>query len=746
MKKSRVILALILFSSALEIYSQNENFGFTQYRDSIGWYYFGEDTLLTFTTDSLFITYKDSFNLTQYDTIKIVSSDLDTENLIRHTVFKQYYKGYLVEGAEFVSHGQNNIIDVAHGKLVPGLDIDVSSALTISEDSALTRALNYLDWEQYAWEDDSLEFYYKEIEEDSTATYYPMGELLIAKGINDSTMNSENYHFVWKFSIKGAVPFRKLAVYVDAKTGDVVDTFENCYRDNWEYEQGTCATLYNGGRTIETYHQISRWLLMSSIFWTHTMNTTHVWDWNNNWVDNWQKPMVSAHWAAQQAFDYFYNVHRRYSWDGIGGKRLHIYVNVFDDRHQIAASNWDGDINIDDRYGVSSTTLDIVAHEFAHGNTFNLIGDYSKSTTWETGALIESFCDIFGELTEKYTLGNTDWIHGNDHPSNEYCKRNFQYPHQSGNLGGIGKQPDSHFGSYWVYRGNDIDEFTHINSGVINKWFYLLAQGGLGINNIVVTGLGISNSEKLLYYTIKSHLLDNNCNFYDARNATIFAASILFGPCSDEVRQVRNAWGAVGVLSPDNGSVCLCLFGPTSYWGLWWQQKNANNQLDINYYALTSPTASSYDWTFPTGWSGSKAGNHAVIKHTNDAKTRTIKVRATINGNDYYASKTLRFNSSPWGPYVILPLSQKQTINKTSLINEIKVYPSPAKDFITIKTFGNNSIYDITIIDISGKVILKTKISEPISEVNISGLLSGVYLLKALSNDNTTTIKFNVIK
>src|SRR5690606_33070818 len=55
--------------------------------------------------------------------------------------------------------------------------------------------------------------------------------------------------------------------------------------------------------------------------------------------------------------------------------------------------------------------IDIVGHEFAHGVVKRSAGLVSQG---ESGALNESFADIFGVAVEKYGIGELDWTIGED--------------------------------------------------------------------------------------------------------------------------------------------------------------------------------------------------------------------------------------------------------------------------------------------------------------------------------------------
>lgn len=80
--------------------------------------------------------------------------------------------------------------------------------------------------------------------------------------------------------------------------------------------------------------------------------------------------------------------------------------------------------------------------------------------------------------------------------------------------------------------------------------FYLLVKGGSGTNDIgnkySVSGIGLSKADQILYRT-NSVYLTTTSQYLDWRLACIQAATDLYGAASNEVKQVKNAWYAVGI-------------------------------------------------------------------------------------------------------------------------------------------------------------------------------------------------------
>jgi bacillolysin len=200
--------------------------------------------------------------------------------------------------------------------------------------------------------------------------------------------------------------------------------------------------------------------------------------------------------------------------------------------------------------------LDIIAHEFTHGVTqtsANLV--YSK----ESGALNESFSDIFGiSCYNWFSNGNNPniWLIGFDrkNPANTAQSlyiRNMSNPNDKGD-------PDTYLGTNWVSTTTPTDVGgdnwgVHRNSGVQNFMYFLLVNGGIGVNdngtNYTVTGIGINNAQVIAYRALTVYLSINS-QYADARNAWIHAAVDLYGSCSNQAIEVGKAWNAVGLAPP----------------------------------------------------------------------------------------------------------------------------------------------------------------------------------------------------
>ena len=82
--------------------------------------------------------------------------------------------------------------------------------------------------------------------------------------------------------------------------------------------------------------------------------------------------------------------------------------------------------------------------------------------------------------------------------------------------------------------------------------------------------------------------------------------------------------------------------------------------------------------------------------------------------------------------------TQKQDA-KTEEIAGFEVYPNPVTNGVVMISSTTNDQKDIYIFDILGKVVLSRKMVD--SQIDVSILKSGVYILKVIENNKTATRK-----
>ncbi|MCU0242619.1 MAG: M4 family metallopeptidase, partial [Vicinamibacteria bacterium] len=275
-------------------------------------------------------------------------------------------------------------------------------------------------------------------------------------------------------------------------------------------------------------------------------------DSDNTWTDG---AVVDAHTYIGWTYDYFYN---RFGLSYLGGFSWPIsvfvhfrsgYVNAYWDSSNGTLNFGDGD----GTYQPLSSAIDVVAHEYSHGITeYSWNGIYA----YESGALNESFSDIFGTAVEFYyqPVGSgrnmADYYCGEDlsvaFDPPRYAFRSMDNPSIMCSLT-YGCDPDHYTKRY---RGNGDNGGVHINAAIANQAFYLLIEGGTNrTSGIKVDGLGAAAREKAekIFFNGFRNYLTPAATFKDARAATIRAAETLYGVGSREASQTAVAWRAVGI-------------------------------------------------------------------------------------------------------------------------------------------------------------------------------------------------------
>lgn len=478
--------------------------------------------------------------------IKFLNSITDKNNFT-HDRYLITYNGYALHDGMVIVHSKDNFIKSINGNIYK--DFSVTNKEILSEQTALQNALNYVNADIYKWEIKGEEDLLKAETENPNATYYPVAEkYLVRKGdLNNS------YYYTYRFNIYSQKPLKRAYVFVDCESGKIVKELNLIHEAD---ANGTAQTKYSGtqpittdsyngsfrlretarGNGIETYNAMMGTNYNSAVDFTDDDN-----NWNNINAQ-FDEVATDAHWATEMTYDYFFNVHSRNSIDGNGFKlKSYVHFNLVDYGYNSNVNAfWDGQrMTYGDGEGniTPLTTVDICGHEVTHGltsNTANL--DYQD----ESGALNESFSDIFGTAIEFYAKpAQANWTVGEDIGD---VFRALDNPNAY-------NKPDTYQGNYWISDGSD-NGGVHTNSLVYSYWYYLTSLGGNGTNDIgntySVSGIGMDKAEAIAFRTLTVYLT-NSANYADARFYTIQSAIDLYGGCSVEVETVTNAFYAVGV-------------------------------------------------------------------------------------------------------------------------------------------------------------------------------------------------------
>ena len=107
-----------------------------------------------------------------------------------------------------------------------------------------------------------------------------------------------------------------------------------------------------------------------------------------------------------------------------------------------------------------------------------------------------------------------------------------------------------------------------------------------------------------------------------------------------------------------------------------------------------------------------------------------------------YSDANFSFVSDEWAA-TSLPCNYSITTSINALKDDnITIYPNPFSDSVFVFT---NNVGNLEIIDVSGKVVYYSKLSNGINEISASHFLKGIYLVKIQNKDNSIQT-FKIVK
>lgn len=190
--------------------------------------------------------------------------------------------------------------------------------------------------------------------------------------------------------------------------------------------------------------------------------------------------------AVKKTFEFLDTVrayYRELGRNSIDGSGMDIIANVHVGEDYMNAF-WDGDEMVfgdgDGELFVSFTeSLDVVAHELAHGVTQHTAGLVYQS---QSGALNEHMSDVFGSAIQQFhrrkDANTADWLIGDEIMGPSLfgeALRSMKAPGTAYDNDMIGRDPQpAHMRDY--YSGEADHGGVHINSGIPNRAFYLSAK------------------------------------------------------------------------------------------------------------------------------------------------------------------------------------------------------------------------------------------------------------------------------
>lgn len=671
---------------------------------------------------------KYGLHVQKYEPQRLQAKNSAVDNTIgwQHLSYELTYKNIPLEFCQIKVHKKDGVIVSINGACFN--EVNVNIIPTISENNARSTAISYINADVYSWQLSSSAYF--DLIEAPQLKELPQGKLVICpqtmNGIGDSLV------LAYKFSIYAITPESYTDIYVDAHTNDVLFTLSKISSIT-----GIAETWYSGIQNIETSYKNNQYYLHDSTrcdgkvcVYTYDISGTsyyqsplvqEITDNDNYWTTTefrqGRKDMAfDAHWGAGITLDYFYNTFGRIGYDDT--KPIRNYVC---DPGNATNASWDGYVL---RFGDGSNSynplvsLDIVAHEIGHAITTSEADLIYRN---ESGAINEGISDIWAACVTNYVDMNKDiWQMGEECSLDNSAFRYMASPKQ-------GEQPDTYEGAYWLdykYQPNYDNGGVHINSGIMNYWFFLLTMGGEGNNDndydYNINGIGFEKSEQIVYKALVDYFTETT-DYAMAAILTREAAAELFGICSEEVRTVIDAWKAVGIT--------IDLEIPQS---LYITETISTDKI-LTYRAIDSIIATNIilegaNVTYLTT-------NEIHLQNGFHAKNGTT-FRALIEpcsikdqGVSQSAGNRLR-------------IATKTSQNETSqLESAMYLYPNPCHTKLVICDIPSD-ILSYQIFDIHGKLMKVGYISQTEVTIKTGDLPSGIYVLSLDSKDEGTHLKF----
>ena len=459
-----------------------------------------------------------------------------------HLRVQQQYDGLTVIGGDMTVHFTNDgTLKTINGTYTPIKELNTKPDITSS--LAISRA-----------QDDLLVDFGEGTPGDAELVVFPW--------------EKETY-LCWRFFIYSDVPMGRWEYLIDAHTGDIVfkanrimnaeavgsgtgvmGIFYN-HIDTWD-NGSTFEMIDYTRRANNDIHGHGGLMGASSVIRTYLATTSLpgsvATDADNSWSGTTISPAVDGHMYSALFYDWVLREFGRNSYND-NGATMNTSVNYSAEGDNNAY--WNGSQIVIWSWGTGWRSLagcpDVIAHEWGHAITETTSGLVYQL---ESGALNESFSDMIGAAFEwaHDTIDTPDWQMGENGRLTGEGFRDMEDPHSKGDpdtygtgdpywIDVVGCSP-----SYW----NDYCG-VHTNSGVGNKWYSLLSDGGIH-NGVTVNGLNYDTAMQIAFRA-NAYYWNSGTNYHEAAIGTISAAHDL-DPSGNWEWDVAQAWNAVGVSTP----------------------------------------------------------------------------------------------------------------------------------------------------------------------------------------------------
>lgn len=458
----------------------------------------------------------------------------ETDNIgMTHVTYQQRRGNTNVFGGEVIVHiGKDGEVKTSNGQVAYW--IRAKNSVRIDKKEALAAA-------KRRWN--------RRFSANISATVKGIDREIIAKGLLNNTKKRANF-LAWKVRLVNVDAWIDQTYYVDAKTGKVKLELDNVKRLNryvYDCSSRPGTDICSSNRELRYDNEWLGWTPPPEYYTFGCREGLCP-----RWIENPRYPSENSldtdllYEMFSDLHDFYWNKFQRNgangsggNTDGSGSESLSTdagvtYLNYIagNDPDCIGGVFWS---NEGIGFCKGSVYPDTVGHEYTHGVKPSLV--YSG----QSGALDESFSDVFGQMFELFVTEATDWttgsapIYGNrrrslsNPPAYSYPSDNPTTPY-----------PDNFYSENFYCGGLD-NGGVHWNSTVPSKAAYLIAEGG-EFNGCAISGLGTEKLEQILYRAVVYYYA-NSVSFNGAYYNIISACNDLYS--ADDCAQVTAALQSV---------------------------------------------------------------------------------------------------------------------------------------------------------------------------------------------------------
>ncbi len=291
---------------------------------------------------------------------------------------------------------------------------------------------------------------------------------------------------------------------------------------------------------------------------------------------------------------------------------------------------------------------------------------------------------------------------------------------------------------------NNGNSWDSVNTGLTNRVVHAIAIKGNSIFAGTKDGMYLSTNNGGNWSIVNNGLPTNSMFTAFAINDTnIYAAAYDNTGVYISTNNGSSWSAATGLQGCGVNAIAISgnylLAGTTTAYGIGGVFLSTNNGFNWNSTHLAATDINTFAINGNDIFAGSN--QYGVYLSTTDNGSNWTQINTGLTGTGFINALVIRKDTLYAGTYNdgiwYLPL-ETVGIKEINNADNIVVYPNPATNNITIEALQKSTI---EILNIQGQTILQQQIQQGKTNIDISALAKGVYILRLCSNDKTAVTK-----